>query len=547
MATTSRRRARTIHSPPPLDVPPSESKAIQGALLPQRSTDCTPRAETIAAVAVFSLALIVRLWKIPYPASVVFDEVHFLRFVKNYHDGRYLFDIHPPLGKLILLLISKIFCGNPARELKSNGVAFGDISYVPLRVTSALFGAATSPVMLLIGRELGLSLPASILPAFAHALDNLSVVEGRVVVMDAQLTFFMAGALMASLKLFGCSPRDARRRMQLLIATALLSAAAVSVKWTTAVTPLLIAIVSLVGFPFMCTRLKFLEMALAGTLAISLYIACFAVHFSLLPNAGDGDGFMPVSFQSTLRNNSHYKPGARGPGFVRNLVWLNGEMYRANARIKTRHHWESKWYQWVVNQRGLLYFDEAVGGGKRSRIYLIVNPAVSVAALFAVVGTIAVLLGVYLPTRMDRRAGRRMTSYDKLHGFAARAGFLLAGYFLNLVPYLGKFSPCSALLWCFVLVFSSSNIHLPYPFYLSCATEVSRCTFLYHYIPPLFYAELLLANLVNLAPPKLRWRLCVGLSAFMFVAFLYWAPWIYGSPLSAEGHRRRRLFGKHWE
>ncbi len=62
--------------------------------------------------------------------------------------------------------------------------------------------------------------------------------------------------------------------------------------------------------------------------------------------------------------------------------------------------------------------------------------------------------------------------------------------------------------------------------------EVSRCTFLYHYIPPLFYAELLLANIVDLAPPRLRWRLFVVLSTLFVIAFLYWAPWIYGIPLS---------------
>ena len=32
----------------------------------------------------------------------VFDEYHFGKFVNNYNDGKYFFDIHPPLGKLTL-------------------------------------------------------------------------------------------------------------------------------------------------------------------------------------------------------------------------------------------------------------------------------------------------------------------------------------------------------------------------------------------------------------------------------------------------------------
>ncbi len=46
--------------------------------------------------------LVTRFYALNYPASVVFDEYHFGKFTNGYVTGRYFFDIHPPLGKLII-------------------------------------------------------------------------------------------------------------------------------------------------------------------------------------------------------------------------------------------------------------------------------------------------------------------------------------------------------------------------------------------------------------------------------------------------------------
>jgi len=36
------------------------------------------------------------------------DESHFGRFTGQYHAGTYLFDIHPPLGKLVFYWVGKL-------------------------------------------------------------------------------------------------------------------------------------------------------------------------------------------------------------------------------------------------------------------------------------------------------------------------------------------------------------------------------------------------------------------------------------------------------
>jgi dolichyl-phosphate-mannose--protein O-mannosyl transferase len=62
----------------------------------------------------FVLSAATRYYHSDTPGAVVFDETHFGGFVGSYHEGRYFFDIHPPLGKLSLLWLGYLFGYDPA-------------------------------------------------------------------------------------------------------------------------------------------------------------------------------------------------------------------------------------------------------------------------------------------------------------------------------------------------------------------------------------------------------------------------------------------------
>lgn len=67
--------------------------------------------------------------------------------------------------------------------------------YHALRATSAWFGAATAPLLYLIARNWSMSPAASFLVAMLFVLDGLNLGEARLILIDAQLMFWLAAAL----------------------------------------------------------------------------------------------------------------------------------------------------------------------------------------------------------------------------------------------------------------------------------------------------------------------------------------------------------------
>lgn len=438
---TQRQKKTSISSSSPaLPVSHSQEKyssTSYHAQLPCSPPDQYPYVKFIPLL-LFFVSLILRLYHISYPSSVVFDEVHFLRFVRAYYYGEYFFDIHPPLGKLILLAITYIFCGPPEKAFKSNDLPFGDFHYMPLRITSALFGSTISPLTFLICRQMGLSLPASIFPALAQVVENVSLTESRLILLDSQLMSFTALCLLLALQMWA---RPRGKRWGLVIGTALAGAAAISVKWTALATPGIIAIISLIGKPFPTSRLLLSEMSLAGIIAFAFYTANFWIHFKLLPKAGEGDPFMRKVFRRALPGDEYFEPGAKMPNFWKNFTWLNWQMFVANKGVSKTHPWGSRWYQWVTNQRGLMYFNEAKGKyfEINEKIYLVVSPAITIFTIVAMLSSVSIIIGFYAP-RLFKGWALIRSAKTRMHGFTERTFILCAGFVLNLIPYIGKFT-----------------------------------------------------------------------------------------------------------
>jgi len=66
------------------------------------------------------LSFFTRFLFLSHPSEVVFDEVYFGSYVKNYFTHSYFYNDHPPLGKLIIYFFAKIFGLSNYADLKQS-------------------------------------------------------------------------------------------------------------------------------------------------------------------------------------------------------------------------------------------------------------------------------------------------------------------------------------------------------------------------------------------------------------------------------------------
>lgn len=444
----------------------------------------------------------VRFYRLGIPASVVFDEFHFGSFVDNILDRKTYFDIHPPLGKLTLALLGMLvgYRSVDGFDYDEIGKDYGAVLYYPLREVAAVFGIVTVPLIYLTCRELGTTWVGALLSAGFFCFDNLNVIESRLILMDSQITFYLILSLYCSLKLWG-SKYGTKQRFTWLTITGLVCGCSISVKWTALATPALIAVISFFGLHFLGDPLTLLECAWAGFCGIALYMALFYAHFKTMLKTGPGVGFFTEEFKQTLVGEPNYNPEATRDNFFKLFWYLNKYMLTANAGITTRHHWESYWYQWILNWRGLLYYNhEEKATGKWASVYLIGNPLV----VWLTTGFVCMFLIISLFAGRYRSTATKIGVFNNYN--LDTCMFLFWGWLINLLPYI----------------------------------LVDRSAFVYHYLPGLLYAQLLSGVLIDMLPKKLSilsMTLCLGA---VVATYIYYVPWTYCFPITSAEHAERR-------
>lgn len=292
------------------------------------------------------------------PNSAVFDEVHFGKFLSAYFTHQYYFDIHPPLGKLILAGWGWLWGYQPGFSFASIGEVYPDRLYMALRFLPTLAGALLPLVIYGVARRLKLSRPAAALAGILVGLDNALLVQSRLILLDPFLLLFGFGALWCYLRW-----REGGY-WALLPLAGTLGSMAVSIKWTGAT---FLALIIILELRRMWSLKRIASLIL---LPAAVYFLAFATHFAFLTKPGSGDAFMHTNFQSE--------------SVVQKTIELNAEMYRSNQRLTATHPYSSAWYMWPFMERPIFYWVQGT-----ERIYLLGNPLVwwmsSVAVLVALI------------------------------------------------------------------------------------------------------------------------------------------------------------------
>ena len=444
------------------------------------------------------LAAATRLMGITYPHAIVFDEVYFREYALRYLEGKYYFDLHPPLGKLLLAGWAKL--------VGVSATAASTDPAVVLRVLPALAGTALVAVFYLLLRELSASRRVATFGGALLLLDNAILVESRLILVDSMLLLFGTGALTCYL---AARSRTGRSQWMLLTASAVLAGMAASTKWT-GLTALGVILLVWVAGTLRCRvswRLALPQVAVLVLVPILVYVGVFAVHFRLLSHSGPGDAYMSSQFQSTLVGNPHYDPAAR-MSFIDKFMELNKAMRSYELSLdNSTHPYSSSWISWPIMKRPVYYWvGNTTTPGAQGYIYLLGNPVIWWGL---VVGVVAVAVGWM----------RHPQLFD-----GHRGGMAVLG-----LAWVANFAPFAA---------------------------IQRPMFLYHY----FFSFLFCLAAVSLgggllagwiSDDKRVWRfpsrrsaaLYWGILGIALVGFVFFAPLSYGLPLTDGGLAQRMWLG----
>lgn len=270
----------------------------------------------VALSVVALVALVTRLHKVLEPDHVCWDETHFGKMGSWYINRTFFFDVHPPLGKMLIGLSGRVTGYNGTFPFTKPGDKYLDHNYAGMRIFCAVVGSLVVPFSFVSTFDLSRSLPAACLAASFITFDVGFVTISQYILLDPILMFFISGSFMGSVKVMTW-PANAAFSWQWwfwLTWTGIFLSSAVSVKFVG------LFIVMVVGIQTIFTLWQLLadlsltmltiakhflaRIALLIVLPVLLYILFFWIHLTVLSKSGTGDGFFSSAFQSQLEGNS---------------------------------------------------------------------------------------------------------------------------------------------------------------------------------------------------------------------------------------------------
>jgi dolichyl-phosphate-mannose-protein mannosyltransferase len=284
----------------------------------------------------------------------VFDEAHFGRYATLYIKGTHFFDIHPPLGKLMFMVASRMAGYDGHFDFHASYVYDGNF-YIAMRTVTAFFSSLTPPTTYLCLLEMGKS---NLIAAFAASLvlfDNCILLEGRLILMDAHLLYFLSAAYYFH-KRRRNAPEYSREWYIITTLCGINMALCMSVKWTALATVALIGIETLLELiKRIATYSNIEQMArdwcvrglLLGFLPVCIYLFIWSIHFRLLYHSGPGDNMMPSEFLKRLEGNN-VKEDVVPFSLFESIIYVHHRMYEHNKGITEPHPLMSSWWSWPV-------------------------------------------------------------------------------------------------------------------------------------------------------------------------------------------------------
>ncbi|XP_034244054.1 protein O-mannosyltransferase 1 [Thrips palmi] len=264
------------------------------------------------AVTLFLVGLCMRLYHLEEPKSIVFDELHYGKFVGMYMKRIFFFDQHPPFGKQLVAAVAYLAGFDGEFKFDSIGSPYpASVPIFALRLVPAISGALLLPVAYHVVLELGFSQWTGALAGFFLLCDNALLTQSRFILMEPMLLLLSLLGLLCVLKFRKLreQPYSVKWWLWLSLAATFLTLA-VCVKYIGGLTYSLCMAILLRDYWHLLGNRSLPSGALlrqfAGRLCVliaipsAVYLAVFYVHLSVLNHAGPHDTIMTSAFQASL-------------------------------------------------------------------------------------------------------------------------------------------------------------------------------------------------------------------------------------------------------
>ena len=371
-----------------------------------------------------------------YLNSTYFDEIYHARTALEHIQNIYPYEVsHPPLGKLILSLGIRLFGMTPF-GWRFSGTLLGALMLLPLyMLLKRMFGGAAVP---LCGTAI-------------FAFDFMHFTQTRIATIDTYGVFFII-----LMYLFMYLYVSGGRLRDLALSGVFFGLGAAS-KWT--------AIYAGAGLAVIWLLYWIRQLRSGGKFMKFLFNCLFClVFFVAVPGVIYYLSYIPYGTASGMSGAEMLLSKEYADIVLNNQKF----MLSYHEGVMSEHPYSSRWYQWLLDIRPILYYLDRFDDGTRSSFGAFVDPVLCWAGLIS------------LP----------VTAYCGVKWRDTRAGFILLGYLAQLLP------------WVFI----------------------GRTTFEYHYFPSTVFLTLSLCYVFSVLEDRdPDWKIRVygltGMSLALFVVF----------------------------
>ncbi|XP_078041520.1 protein O-mannosyltransferase rt isoform X2 [Augochlora pura] len=266
----------------------------------------------LISIILLIMGIFTRLYRLEEPRSIVFDELHYGKYVGLYMKKTFFFDSHPPLGKQLISVVTYLagFDG----QFKFDRIGSPYLDNVPLfalRLVPALCGSLLIPTTYHLILELGLKQWTAALAGILLLFDNALLTQSRFILMESILLQFSLFGLICIMKFRKVMDQPLTLSWWIWLSLGIASlTCALCVKYVGLYS--LILALSLIAYDYwtlisrktLSSTVLYMHLILRIIVVLSviciIYLTVFYIHLSILSKAGPHDSVMTSAFQASL-------------------------------------------------------------------------------------------------------------------------------------------------------------------------------------------------------------------------------------------------------